>query len=141
MAEADSSATAEPATGRRRRNETSPRHNKVGPLKLNDEEFAALTLAADKAGRTPGAYAAAAAVAVARGDLVPLPADERDRLRALTDARAQLRRIGGNLNQVAVKLNTDQDAPELAAVLRLVERAVIRIDESVAALLGRDRVR
>jgi len=141
MAEVDASTAAEAAAGRRHRNESAPRRLRVGPLVFNDEEYAALTLAAEKAGRSRGAYATAAAVAVARGDLVPLPADDRDRLRALMDARAQLRKIGGNLNQVAVKLNTDQDAPELATVLRLVERAVLRIDENVAVLLGRDRAR
>ncbi|MGH3379480.1 MAG: plasmid mobilization protein [Mycobacterium sp.] len=141
MTELDAHASVEAVAGRRRRNESAPRRRKVGPLKLNDEEYAALTLAAEKAGLSRGAYATAAAVAVARGDLVPLPADDRDRLRALMDARAQLRKVGGNLNQVAVKLNTDQDAPELAAVLRLVERAVLRIDENVAVLLGRDRAR
>lgn len=133
------SSPGKPPAGRRRRNDSVPRKHRVGPMTLNDEEYAALQLAAERAGLSMTAYATSVAVAVARGELAPLPVDERERLRTLMDARGQLRRIGGNLNQVAVKVNVGEDAPELAAVLRLVERAVRRVDESIAALLGPGR--
>jgi hypothetical protein len=50
---------------------------------------------------TPGAWASRTVVAVARGEVTPLPTDVREALLALLEARAQVARIGTNLNLIA----------------------------------------
>jgi hypothetical protein len=122
------------ASARRRRRALSRRDHRFGPRRLNDEERAAIEVAAARAGMRPIAFAAAAALAVAREEIAPIPVDERELLRALMDARVQVRRIGNNLNQVARAFNMGEDPPELAAVLRLVGRAVEELNEATAAL-------
>ncbi|MGK5533435.1 plasmid mobilization protein [Streptomyces sp. URMC 129] len=131
--------------GRRGRRDDEPRARRLN-LTLGDDEHQALVAAAAEAGLSVGAYAAQAAVAVARNQITPAPNDERERLVELANARVELRRIGTNLNQLAARANAGAPVPaaQLDAVLARVERAVIRVDDaSLAAMevLGRRRRR
>ncbi len=101
----------------------------------------AITLAAKVAGMTPGAWASEAAVAVAREQIAPVPTSERDQLREVVEASAQVRRIGNNLNQVARRINMEEEAPELPTVLAMVGRALQRLDEAGARIQGGRRGR
>jgi septal ring factor EnvC (AmiA/AmiB activator) len=130
----------QPSKRRRARRTDNPRTKRVN-LSFNDTEFDLVSLAAERASQSPGAYAARAAVSVAKGEIAPIPVDERDRLQALADARVALNRIGNNLNQVAHVLNAEGD-PEriagwIAAVVERVERAVHQVDAATIAMLDR----
>ncbi|MGW1839624.1 plasmid mobilization relaxosome protein MobC [Streptomyces sp. NPDC002067] len=121
---------------RRARNAAAPRAKRVN-LSFNQTEFDLLKLAAERENLSPGAYAARTSLAVARGELIPLPADYRDRLRTLAHSRVALNRIGNNLNQIAAALNAEGEVPpaQLAAVLERVSRAVETMDAATVATM------
>jgi|SRR5580693_5643171 hypothetical protein len=94
---------------------------------LTDEEFADLDAAAARAGLARGAYAAEAALSVARGVTCPADSPFREALGEFIRAAGLVRRIGVNLNQAVAKLNaTGQRSGDLlpyaAACLRRAER-------------------
>ncbi|WP_435137805.1 plasmid mobilization relaxosome protein MobC [Actinacidiphila sp. bgisy144] len=125
-----------PRARRRERRSDNPRRHRVN-LAYNDVELAIILAAAAAAGLKPAAFAARAALAVAKEEVSPAPVDVKDRLRALADARVAVNRIGNNLNQIAHVLNSEGDeTPErIAAVVERVERAVQRIDAATLAVL------
>ncbi|GAA4156426.1 hypothetical protein GCM10022416_57570 [Actinomadura keratinilytica] len=116
------------------------RPHRVGPVRFSDQEMAAVTAAASRAGVAPAAYVAEKAVAVARGELAPLPADERERLRILLITREQLQQIGATLDRIAAA-SPSNATEKLAATLEQVEQTVRRLDETVAGLLRRQEGR
>jgi hypothetical protein len=94
---------------------------------LTDEEFDDLGAAAAQAGLARGAYAAEAALAVARGVTCQVDSSFREALGEFIRAAGLVRRIGVNLNQAVAKLNaTGQHSGDLlpyaAACLRRAER-------------------
>jgi hypothetical protein len=94
---------------------------------LTDEEFGQLSDAAARAGLAKGAYAAEAALSVARGVTSPADSPFREALGELIRAAGLVRRIGVNLNQAVAKLNaTGQRSGDLlpyaAESLRRAER-------------------
>jgi hypothetical protein len=94
---------------------------------LTDEEFDDLNAAAVRAGLARGAYAAEAALSVARGVTCPAASPFREALGEFVRAAGLVRRIGMNLNQAIAKLNaTGQRSGDLlpyaAACLRRAER-------------------
>lgn len=125
-----------PRARRRERRADNPRSFRVN-LAYNDVELAIITTAAALAGLKPAAYAARAALAVAKEEVSPAPVDYKDRLRMLSDARIAANRIGTNLNQIARVMNSEgEETPErLEAVLERVEVAVRRLDEATVAML------
>lgn len=94
---------------------------------LTDEEFGELGAAAARAGLARGAYAAEAALSVARGVTSPADSPFRGALGEFVRAAGLVRRIGVNLNQAVAKLNaTGQRScdllPYAAESLRRAER-------------------
>ena len=94
---------------------------------LTDEEFDDLGAAAARARLARGAYAAEAALSVARGVTCPDDSPFREALAEFIQAAGLVRRIGVNLNQAVAKLNaTGQRSGDLlpyaAACLRRAER-------------------
>ena len=107
-------------------------------VRFDDEEYAAIELAAGRAGLTPTGYVGAVALAAARGTVPPLPSLTQQALAELMQARAQVRRFGGNVNQAVAALNTTGEAPEwLAQAVELTARAVCRVDAAAEALMRR----
>lgn len=89
----------------RRTRQPAPRRRTVR-FALTDTEFADLDTAAARAGLARGAFAAGAALAVARGITATGPDDAlRDALAEMIRAAGLVRRIGVNLNQAVAKLN------------------------------------
>lgn len=121
---------------RRERQSNNPRRHRVN-LAYNDAELAIILTAAAMAGLKPAAYAARAALAVAREEVSPAPVELKDKLRNLADARVAVNRIGNNLNQIAHVLNGGgEETPErLEAVLQRVEAAVQRLDAATLAVI------
>jgi hypothetical protein len=98
--------------------------------------------AAERAGLTISGYAASASLAAAAGE--PAPDDRHaERLIAeLTATRAQLRRHGNNLSQIARVLNAGGEAPEwVSGAVRLTNRVVDRIDTAVTHITRTRRTR
>ena len=130
------------AVRRRERQMEAPRSRRVN-LAYNDAELTVVQEAAAREGMAPAAWAARAALAVAMEQLIPVSANVKDVLQELIQSRAQLRRIGNNLNQVAHVLNADgmvTDA-QLEVVLQRVDDAVKRVDEATLQMMRERRSR
>ncbi|ONI48510.1 plasmid mobilization relaxosome protein MobC [Streptomyces sp. IB2014 011-1] len=126
----------QPRTRRRERRADNPRNHRVN-LAYNDVELAALQVAATHAGLRLAAYAARAALAVAKEEISPAPVEYKDLLRTLSDARTAANRIGVNLNQIARVLNSEGEEPpeRMDAVLARVEAAIQRLDEATVRIM------
>ena len=117
---------ARPGRSRRSR-QLSPRRRTVR-FDLTEAEFTDLEAAAARAGLARGAFAAEAALAVARGTVTTTADDGlRDTLAELIRAAGLVRRIGINLNQAVARLNTTGQAsgdlvPCAAESIRRAER-------------------
>ncbi len=100
--------------------------------------FAAIELAAGRAGLTTAGYVGAVAIAAARGTVPLVPSQTQLALAELMAARAQVRRFGGNVNQAVAALHATGEAPEwLASAVALTARAVRRVDEASELLMRR----
>ena len=96
----------QPASRRpRRRTRHQGRRARTVRFALTDAEYAEVSAAAHRAGLARGAYAAEAALAVARGEIAAPDAPLRDAFHVLDRAALLVRRIGVNLNQAVAKLN------------------------------------
>jgi hypothetical protein len=104
-------------------------------LRHTEAEYADIAAAARDAGLTPSGYAADAALAVATGAQPPSTAPWRSALLELMDARCQVRRIGGNVNQAVRVLNSTGAPPVwLEHVVAIAARAVLALDEAASAV-------
>ena len=83
----------------RHREHRFPGRRRPVQVRFGEEEFAAIELAAGRAGLTPTGYVGAVALAAARGTVPPAPSQSREALTELMATRAQVRRFGGNVNQ------------------------------------------
>ena len=113
-------------------------------LRVSEDDARALEAAARLTGLTVSGYVAAAALAAAAGQPAPRPrvgAREvvtREALLAVNQARAQLRHVGGNLNQLAKAANTTGELPpNLSQVLEEVHAAVAEVDAATVRLTRR----
>jgi hypothetical protein len=112
---------------------------------LAEAEFADLDAAAARAGVAKGAFAAEAALAVARGTTATAPDDGlRDVLAELVRAAGLVRRIGINLNQAVAKLNTTGQrsgdlVPYAAEAIRRARHLDVVADQVRTALPARTR--
>ncbi len=115
----------------RHREHRFPGRRRPVQVRFAEEEYAAVVLAAGRAGLTPTGYVAATALAGAAG---PAPSETRE---ALAE-RMQVRRFGGNVNQAVAALNATGEAPVwLGQAVGLAGRAVRRVDEAAEALMRR----
>jgi hypothetical protein len=110
----------------RRVRQSAARQRRV-EFSLTEEEFGDLDAAAARAGLARGAYAAEAALSVARGVACPADSPLREALGEFIRAAGLVRRIGVNLNQAVTRLNaTGQRSGDLlpyaTACLRRAER-------------------
>ncbi|WP_331720623.1 hypothetical protein OG851_42540 (plasmid) [Streptomyces sp. NBC_00161] len=118
----------------------SERRSKRVNLAYNDAELAVLTEASSRAGMAPAAWAADAALSVAKEIVVPVVSDA---LVELIRARNQLSRVGHNVDQIAKALNSDDEVTpaQLAAALAAVEQAARRADEATRQVMRERRPR
>ncbi len=99
-------------------------------LRLDETEYQMLCEAAARVGLTPTGYAAAVAVAAARGGSVADTTALRDVQMELLQAHTQLRRFGTNVNQAVAALHATGQAPEwLTSAVTLCRRVSQRIFE------------
>jgi hypothetical protein len=117
------------AAGRRSR-EAARRGRRV-EFTLTDGEFAHLDTAAQLAGLSRGAYAAQAALAVARGGGSRAGVPLREALVELMTAAGLVRRVGTNLNQAVARLNaTGQRGDDLLPAAQFCVRVIRQLDEA-----------
>jgi len=122
----------------RHREHRFPGRRQPVSVRFAEEEFAAIVLAAGRAGLTPTGFVGAVALAAARGTVPPVPSQSRQALGELMAARAQVRRFGGNVNQAVAALNVTGEAPEwLGQAVQLTVRAVARVDAAAELLMRR----
>jgi hypothetical protein len=106
----DSRGHAGEAPAGRRSRQPGRRPHRV-EFTLTDEEFGELGAAAARAGLAKGAYAAEAALSVARGVRSPADSPLREALGEFVRTAGLVRRIGVNLNQAVAKLNATGQRP------------------------------
>ena len=107
---------------------------------LTDEEFGELGTAAARAGLARGAYAAEAALSVARGVACPADSPLRQALGEFVRAAGLVRRIGVNLNQAVAKLNaTGQRSGDLVPCAAECARRAERLDTAAEEIRKRLR--
>ncbi len=138
--------TAEPTTDapparrpRRRHRDPQSRTCKL-TVRLNIEEKTEIDTAAAARAVTVGRFLATSAISAARG--TPADRDPQDRLDRAVDelaaSRAQLARVGNNLNQMVFGLNAAGyvQPTELAPTLGAVRAAVAAVDDAAAQLVA-----
>ena len=124
----------------RHRDHRFPGRGRRVTVRLGEEEYAAVVLAAGRAGLTPSGFVGRAALAAAEGAALPGVSGERAALAELMSARVQVRRFGTNVNQAVAALNASGEAPEwLGQAVALAGRAVARVDEAAEALMRKSR--
>jgi hypothetical protein len=123
-----------------RRSRQSHRRCQRVEFSLTDEEFGDLAAAASRAGLARGAYAAEAALSVARGVTCPADSPFREALREFVRAAGLVRRIGVNLNQAVAKLNaTGQRSGDLLPYAEACLRRAERLDAAAEEIRRRLR--
>jgi len=123
---------------RRRRRQATARPHAVF-ARFSDEEFEVVSVAAAGVGLTPTGYVASTAVAVARGQVRPVPSGVGDVVRELVEARLQLVRYGVLLNQAVARLNaTGQVDGSLVAAAQRCDAATASV-RAATERLGRRR--
>lgn len=110
-----------------------------------------MTIAARRAGQAESAYVAAAAAAVARGDVSPHAHEEHESLRQLMSLRSELQHLALRVDQALAQAPTGdpadlssgpRDEPasssahtQLSRTLADLDQTVHRLDEAISALL------
>ncbi|MGW6742792.1 plasmid mobilization protein [Streptomyces sp. NPDC055025] len=113
---------------------------RVCSVRLNDDEWQRLTVAARTARRSLPAYLVRAGLAAAEDseNTTAVIAGRRELVTELFAARRHLGQVGNNLNQVTRALNSGGRPPELDAVIAAVQRAVSRVQDATDQLLAQD---
>jgi hypothetical protein len=118
-------------TVKRRRSRQAVPRPKVVQFSLTEDEFAQVSKAAAQSGLARGAFAAEAALAVARGVPGPARSPLREALIELMSAAGLVRRVGTNLNQAVARLNaTGQRGEDLVPAAQFCVRVIRHLDEA-----------
>ncbi|MEU5483533.1 plasmid mobilization relaxosome protein MobC [Streptomyces mirabilis] len=138
---ADEEASRPPV--RRRGREPGGARSHRFKVSFNDAELAIVQEAADRENQALASWVGQASLAVATEQVVPVSADSKVVLQELIRSRAQLRRVGNNLNQVAHVLNAEGDVTnaQIRAVLALVNETVRHVDEATLQVMRERRPR
>ncbi len=135
---AAAAGSAGPAAARRRRRQVTARPHAMF-ARFSDEEFEDLAVAAALGGVTPTSYVASTAVAVARGQVRPMPSGVGGVVLELVEARVQLVRYGVLLNQAVARLNATGEADgSLSAAAQRCDAATAAV-RAATERLGRPR--
>jgi hypothetical protein len=127
--------TQAPASPPRRRARQPVRRCRTIRFDLTEAEFGEIRSAAEQAGLAKGAFAARAALAVARGGGLPDDSPLRQALGEFIRAAGLVRRIGVNINQAVSKLNaTGQRSADLLPYAAESLRRVHLLDQAADEL-------
>ncbi|GAA2442840.1 hypothetical protein GCM10010433_50070 [Streptomyces pulveraceus] len=132
-------SAASPSTGRKRSPQKSKRA-RICNVRLNDDEWSRLTIAARTSRKSLPAYLVRAGLAAADDseNTAAVIADHRDLIAELFAARRHLGQVGNNLNQITRAINSGGQPAELDAVVSAVRRAVARVQAATDRMLEQD---
>lgn len=112
-------------------------------MRFSEDEKRIVDELAERLGMQLSACVGELAVRYARGQLEPLPADDRDALATLERSEVTINRVGTLLNQIAHHANALNEFPEeTAQVLRWADEMLNtrhRVEREVVDRMGRDR--
>ena len=144
-AETESIVSAEqtqrgPSMRPRRRSRQAVKRSRTVRFDLTDEEFIEVSAAAERARLARGAFAAQAALLVARDRTALTDSPLREALGEFIRAAGLVRRIGVNLNQAVAKLNaTGQRSGDLLPYAAESLRRAERLDRAAEEVRRRIR--
>ncbi|MFK0172912.1 plasmid mobilization protein [Streptomyces sp. NPDC090306] len=139
----DKQSTAEQPARRPRRQLRNPASRKRAnrlTARLTKTEYDEIVAAARARAVTAARFLVAAGLAAARGNLPVEPTERRDvAVDELAAARAQLSRVGNNLNQLTRLANSGEipSPDDLASILSRVRSAIGRVDRAADGLVSR----
>jgi hypothetical protein len=118
-------------TVKRRRSRQAVPRPKVVQFSLTEDEFAEVSKASARSGLARGAFAAEAALAMAREAPVLAWSPLREASVELMSAAGLVRRVGTNLNQAVARLNaTGQRGEDLVPAAQFCARVIRHLDEA-----------
>ncbi|MGK4581707.1 plasmid mobilization protein [Kitasatospora sp. HPMI-4] len=136
---AEPSSDARPVRRPRRRHRNPQSRTRKLTVRLNEDEEAEIAAAAASRAVTVGRFIATSAISAARGHSAATdPQDRLDRaVDELAASRAQLARVGNNLNQLTFGFHASgyAEPEELALTLGAVRQAVAVVDDTAAKLV------
>ncbi|MEW1926426.1 hypothetical protein [Streptomyces sp. NPDC088360] len=103
-------------------------------MAYNDDERAIIGAAAARENMAPAAWAARAALAVAVGQLVPVPTDTREVMQELIESRKQTARPHNNFNQLQRMLNTEALVGPVELTEAVADRLMMVMAQQLAVL-------
>jgi uncharacterized protein (DUF1778 family) len=131
---------AAPAPNPRKRSPQKNKRARICNIRLSDDEWSRLTIAARTSRKSLPAYLVRAGLAAADDseNTAAVIAGHRDLTAELFAARRHLGQVGNNLNQIARAINSGGQPAELDAVVSAVQRAVARVQAATDRMLGQD---
>ncbi len=124
----------------RHRRHRFPARTRVVKARYDEQEYAALAAAAERARLTPSGFLAGAGLAAAGHGPTPSQSVDRELLAELLSLRAAIRRYAVNVNQAVVLMHSTGETPVwLSRAVAGARRAVVNADAAthrVARRLG-----
>ena len=124
----------------RHRRHRFPARTRVVKARYDDQEYAALAAAAERARLTPSGFLAGAGLAAAGQGPAPSQSVDRELLAELLSLRAAIRRYAVNVNQAVALMHSTGETPVwLSRAVAGAHRAVVSVDaatQRVARRLG-----
>ncbi|MFE2109753.1 hypothetical protein ACFXAF_28355, partial [Kitasatospora sp. NPDC059463] len=137
---AEPTSDARPVRRPRRRHRNPQSRTRKLTVRLNEDEEGEIAAAAASRAVTVGRFIATSAISAARGHSTATdPQDRLDRaVDELAASRAQLARVGNNLNQLTFGFHAagHVQPEELALTLGAVRQAVAVVDDTAAQLVN-----
>jgi hypothetical protein len=138
QAAGDSPSDDGPGVAVRHRRHRFPARTRVVKARYDEQEFAALAAAAERARLTPGGFLAAAGLAAAGQGPAPSQSVDRELLAELLSLRAAIRRYAVSVNQaVALMHSTGQTPIWLPRAVAGAHRAVVSADAATQRVARR----
>ena len=122
----------------RHRRHHFPARARVVKVRYDDREYAALVVAAGRAGLTVAGFLAGAGLSVAGQGPAPSQAPDRELLAELLRLRLAIRRYAVNVNQAVAALHSTGEAPVwLSRAVAGAHQAVLSADAATRRVTGR----
>lgn len=122
----------------RHRRHRFPARTRVVKARYDEQEYAALAAAAERARLTPSGFLAGAGLAAAGHGPTPLQSVDRELLAELLSLRGAIRRYAVNVNQAVAALHSTGDAHLwLARAVAGADRAVVSADAATQRVARR----
>jgi hypothetical protein len=137
-AQGDSPSRDDGGTAVRHRRHRFPARTRVVKARYDEQEYAALAAAAERARLTPSGFLASAGVAAAGHGPTPSQSVDRELLAELLSLRAAIRRYAVNVNQAVALMHSTGETPVwLSRAVAGAHRAVVSADAATQRVARR----